>query len=53
MSKLTDAKRFRLPYHDASKTARPGYLKKRMQQYREQMQAEAAQRVVPLKRVAK
>ncbi len=56
MPKLTDAKRFKLPYRDAATTERPGYLRKRMQQYRElqQQQDQATARVVqPLRKAAK
>lgn len=52
MSKLTDAKRFRLPYRSAAKSAKPGYLRDRMEQYRK-LQQQEPQRVVPLRKAAK
>ena len=52
---MTDSKRFKLPYRDAATTARPGYLRKRMQQYRD-LQQEAEQQtqlvVRPMRKVS-
>ena len=56
MTKLTDTKRFKLPYRSAAKSAKPGYLRDRMEQYRK-LQEQAAQQtqevVRPLRKAAK
>lgn len=53
MTKLTDTKRFKLPYRSATKSARPGYLRDRMRQYSKLQKAaeQQTQRVVrPLRK---
>ncbi len=56
MSKLSDSKRFKLPYRNAEASRKPGYLKERLRRYADlqQEQAQQTQRVVrPLRKAAK